>query len=119
MDDESIARLEELLRRLGTTIRDAVEGSNEVKDRIEALTADGWDAEVLLDALMPTLDDDDVLDVVGRQENPTSDAAAYRLDAADARWLAAIGISPTRHRSHPQRPLPPLRSSLPSEDAED
>lgn len=119
MDDESIARLEELLRRLGTTIRDAVEGSNEVKDRIDALTADGWDAEILLDALMPKLEDDEMLEILSRENDSPNGEAAYRLDAADARWLAAIGISPTRHRSHPQRPLPPLRSSLPSADGDD
>lgn len=121
MDEERIERLEELLRKLGVTIREAVGASNEVKDRLTELEADGWDGKHLLEAMMPKLHDD-IPGVVGDlvvAPDADSTEAGYRLDAADARWLAAIGISPTRYRSHPQRPLPPLEPSLPPTDGDD
>ena len=39
--------------------------------------------------------------------------AEYLLDASDARWLSAIGISPTKNRSIPRRALPPLNQPHP------
>lgn len=126
MDQGRRERLEQLLKRLGRAVRDSVRDSDEVHELLAELQADGWDAVMLLEASLVCRDDaeaddaeadDAEADAVDRlQVHPTAaaPAAEYRIDAADARWLAALGISPTRHRSQPRRPLPPYQgTSLP------
>jgi hypothetical protein len=114
-------RLEQLLKRLGRAVRDSVRDSDEVHGLLAELQADGWDAVMLLEASLVCRDDAEADDAEADdadqlQVHPTAaaPAAEYRIDAADARWLAALGISPTRHRSQPRRPLPPYQgTSLP------
>lgn len=121
MDQGRRERLEQLLKRLGRAVRDSVRDSDEVHGLLAELQADGWDAVMLLEASLVCRDDAEADDAEADdadqlQVHPTAaaPAAEYRIDAADARWLAALGISPTRHRSQPRRPLPPhQRTSLP------
>ncbi|HSL19593.1 MAG TPA: hypothetical protein VLB51_16930 [Methylomirabilota bacterium] len=119
MDQGRRERLERLLKRLGRAVRDSVRDSDEVHGLLAELQADGWDAVMLLEASLVCRDDaeaDADADADQLQVHPTAaaPAAEYRIDAADARWLAALGISPTRHRSQPRRPLPPYQgTSLP------
>ena len=49
-----------------------------------------------------------LVDLIDRLDTEPERKVEYRLNAHDARWLAAIGISPTRHRSRPSRSLPPF-----------
>ena len=115
MDDEKRARLNELLETLGHTINRAVSDSDEVNHVLAELHSHGWDAVMFLSASMLCRQDaggDEVNEGVRIQVGTADREVAYRLDAADARWLSAIGISPTRHRSHPQRALPPFNQSL-------
>lgn len=121
MDQGRRERLEQLLKRLGRAVRDSVRDSDEVHELLAELQADGWDAVMLLEASLVCRDDAEADDVEADDADrlqvlPTAaaPAAEYRIDAADARWLAALGISPTRHRSQPRRPLPPYQgTSLP------
>ncbi|HSN56706.1 MAG TPA: hypothetical protein VLT32_18695 [Candidatus Sulfomarinibacteraceae bacterium] len=135
MDQGRRERLEQLLKRLGRAVRDSVRDSDEVHELLAELQADGWDAVMLLEASLvcrddatdgvaevdadfdgTDVDDADVDDLGQLQvhQPAAAPAAEYRIDAADARWLAALGISPTRHRSQPRRPLPPYQgTSLP------
>lgn len=116
MDNERSKKLRKLLERLGTAIHASVVDSDEVKSCLDELQSGGWDAVMFLEA------------VLGCRSNQSSDSAQgalrihvgtthgetdYRLCPEDARWLASIGISPTKHRSHPQRPLPPLDQPFP------
>lgn len=116
MDDTQTKKLQRLLERLGRAIHHSVVDSGEVNNCLAELHAGGWDAAMFLEACL-SCRNDDFVDLtegalrihVGRPHR----GAEYRIDAADARWLAAIGISPTRHRSHPQRPLGPLSQPFP------
>jgi hypothetical protein len=112
VDDARTRRLEHLLERLGTAIRAAVADSAEVDNCLSRLRAEGLAGELLVEAALIAAGDD-----VGSAERlrirvDRPDRPEFLLTPEDARWLAAIGISPTRRRSHPQRPLPPLGPSL-------
>ena len=116
MDDARTRKLHRLLEKLGRAIHRSVVDADEVNSCLAELHADGWDAAMFLEASLGCRNDHDIdLDEgalrihVGRPQRE----AEYRIDASDARWLAAIGISPTRHRSHPQRVLPPLNQPFP------
>ena len=112
MDDETIARLKELLQRLGRSVHGAVVDSDEVNDGIAELRGSGWEAVMFLEASLLCRRDDEAVpgvDPLRIHVGVTHDEAEYRIDVDDARWLASLGISPTRHRSQPKHPLPPLR----------
>jgi hypothetical protein len=116
VDDARNARLENLLQRLGRLIHAAVVESEEVHAGLAELRADGWDAVMFLEVSMLCRSDESG----GRSVEPpkiqvsrTQHEAEYQLDPADARWLASLGISPTRHRSQPRRALPPLSPPSP------
>jgi hypothetical protein len=111
VDEERHMKLRRLMERLGRAMQESVAVSDEVKGRLAELHREGWDAVLSLEASPLYRDyeadgpgDEGVRIHVG----PAHRDADYRLVSDDARWLAAIGISPTRHRSHPQHPLPPL-----------
>jgi hypothetical protein len=111
VDDEKITRMRELLDRLGTAIHASVIDSDEVKRCLTELRGDGWDAVMMLEAALLCRHDeitDPLEETLRIRVDGGSDDAEYRLGSDDVRWLASIGVSPTRHRSHPQRPLPPL-----------
>jgi hypothetical protein len=116
VDDARRETLKLLLERLGRMIHAAVVDSDEVNDCLAELHGDGWDAVMFLEASMLCRRNDDGLpDEEGLQVHitHTRPQTEYRLDAADARWLASIGISPTKHRSQPRRALPPLHQPHP------
>ncbi len=116
MDHERSKKLKRLLERLGTAIHASVVDSEEVRSCLDELKRGGWDAVMFLEAALGCRSDDTAEPTRGSLRihvGATHGESDYRLCSDDARWLAAIGISPTRHRSHPQRPLPPLDQVFP------
>ena len=116
MDNERPKKLRKLLERLGTAIRASVVDSDDVKICLNELQSGGWDAVMILEAALGCRSGDSAKSTEGILRiriGTTQGKSEYRLVPDDARWLAAIGISPTRHRSHPQRPLPPLDQPFP------
>lgn len=115
MDDTRNTKLAKLLERLGRMIHAVVVDSDEVNACLDELREDGWDAVMFLEASMLCRSDEREEGANGpRIEVATVPETEYRLDPADARWLASLGISPTRHRSLPRRALPPLNQPHPS-----
>jgi hypothetical protein len=116
VDHERSKKLRRLLERLGTAIHASVVDSEEVKSCLSELQGGGWDAVMFLEAALGCRSDggaDPAEGALRIHVGNTHGESEYRLMPEDARWLAAIGISPTRHRSHPQRPLPPLDQGFP------
>ena len=116
MDEARTKKISKLLERLGRAIHAAVVDSDEVNNCLAELHSDGWDAVMFLEASLLCRHDEDQ-EPLGEElrihVGTTHREAEYRLDSADARWLTAIGVSPTKHRSHPQRALPPLNQPYP------
>jgi hypothetical protein len=111
VDEGRITRLRELLDRLGRAIHASVVDSDEVKLCLSELRGDGWDAVMLLEASLGCRHDENPDQPKGALRihvGGTRGETEYRLGSDDARWLASIGVSPTRHRSSPRHPLPPL-----------
>lgn len=117
VDNARSKKLRKLLERLGIAIHASVVESDEVKRCLKELQSDGWDAVMFLEAALGCrsgLSEDSGEGTLRiRIGTTTQGESEYRLAADDARWLASIGISPTKHRSHPQRPLPPLNQPFP------
>jgi len=116
VDNERPKKLRRLLERLGTAIHASVVDSDEVKTCLGELQSGGWDAVMFLEAALgcPSGDGADSAEGTLRiHVGTTHGESDYRLVPDDARWLSSIGISPTKHRSHPQRPLPPLDQPFP------
>lgn len=116
MDHGQSERLRELLERLGTAIHASVADADEVQRCLAELRGDGWDAVMILEATLLCRHDENTDPIQGELRihvGGKRTEAEYRIGSDDARWLAAIGVSPTRHRSHPQRPLPPLVQLFP------
>ena len=111
MDDARTKKLQKLLDRLGRVIHASVVDSDEVNNCLAELHSDGWDAVMFLEASLSCRHDENTKPSEGTLRihvGTTHRDTEYQLCSDDARWLASIGISPTRHRSHPQHPLPPL-----------
>ncbi len=110
MDDARIDKLQQLLEQLGRAIHASVVDSAEVEECLSRLRADGFDGDLLLEAALIAGNGDGQRMAGGRLRIRLhrADRPEYLLSSQDARWLASIGISPTRQRSHPQHPLPPL-----------
>ena len=116
MDDARTRKLHRLLERLGQAIHRSVVDSDEVNSCLAELHAGGWEAVMFLEASLGCRNDGGLDLDEGALRIHVSRAqreVEYLIDSGDARWLAAIGISPTRHRSHPQRALPPLNQPYP------
>lgn len=116
MDNGKSRKLRKLLERLGTAIHASVVDSDEVRNCLDELQRGGWDAVMFLEAALGRQTDegaDSARSALRIHVGATHGESEYRLGPEDARWLASIGISPTRHRSHPQRPLPPLEQPFP------
>jgi len=116
VDETRTGKIKKLLERLGTAIHASVIDSDEVNDCLAELHSGGWDAVMFLEASLLCRQDegsDPVEEEFRIHVGTTHREAEYLLDSVDARWLAGIGISPTRHRSHPQHSLPPLSQPFP------
>jgi hypothetical protein len=112
MEESRTERLQHLLRKLGKAVHGSVVRSDEVRSCLEELHRDGWHAVMMLEANVACASDGGVeaetaklrLHVDGGVDGAE---ATYQIDVADARWLAALGIAPGRHRSRgptaPQR----------------
>lgn len=114
MEESRTQRLHELLRRLGKALHATVGRSDEVRDCLQELHEDGWQAVMMLETSIACGEDGSL--EVGQgtmrlhiEENAT--APEYRIGVDDARFLSSIGISAGRHRS-PVRFLPPPESDL-------
>lgn len=112
MEESRTQRLHELLRRLGKALHSTVVRSDEVRDCLQELHEDGWQAVMMLETSVACGEDGSL--EVGQgtmrlhiEENAT--APEYRIGVDDARFLSSIGISAGRHRS-PVRFLPPPES---------
>lgn len=108
MEESRTQRLHELLRRLGKALHATVVRSDEVRECLEELHEDGWQAVMMLETSLVCGEDGSV--EAGRgtmrlhvgEDSPTPE---YRIGVDDARFLSSIGISFGRHRS-PSKPLP-------------
>ena len=116
MDDARTKEIRKLLERLRTAIHASVVDSDEVNSCLAELRSGGRDAVMFLEASLVCRQDENT-DQAERtfriQVGANPGDTKYSLGSDDARWLSSIGISPTRHRSHPQHPLPPLYQPFP------
>ncbi len=109
MEESRTLRLHQLLRRLGEAVHGSVVRSDEVRSCLEEMREDGWRGVMLLEASVACREDGTLEVARGSMRlhvDADHDAAAYRIDIDDARFLSDIGISPSRHRSrgtHPRR----------------
>ncbi len=107
MEESRTERLQQLLRKLGKAVHASVVGSEDVRSCLEELHRDGWRAVMMLEASLACGDDGAIEPETARLRlhvNAPGDGAepAYRIDVADARFLASLGIAPGRHRSRSQ-----------------
>ncbi len=108
MEESRTQRLHELLRRLGKALHATVVRSDEVRECLEELHGDGWQAVMMLETSLVCGEDGSV--EVGRgtmrlHVGENSSMPEYRIGVDDARFLSSIGISFGRHRS-PAKILP-------------
>ncbi len=106
MEESRNQRLQELLRRLGKALHETVVRSDEVRDCLNELHEDGWQAVMMLETSLACGEDGSL--EVGRgtmrlHVADSSTSAEYRIGVDDARFLSSIGISAGRHRSAPAR----------------
>ena len=102
MEESRTQRLHELLRRLGKALHATVVRSDEVRECLEELHEDGWQAVMMLETSLVCGEDGSV--EVGRgtmrlHVGENSSMPVYRIGVDDARFLSSIGISIGRHRS--------------------
>ncbi|MCW8985659.1 MAG: hypothetical protein OQK55_09970 [Thermoanaerobaculales bacterium] len=117
MEESRTQRLHELLRRLGKALHATVVRSDEVRQCLEELHEDGWQAVMMLETSLVCGEDGSV--EVGRgtmrlHVGEGSSTPEYRIGVDDARFLSSIGISFGRHRS-PSKCLPRPQSEPDSE----
>jgi hypothetical protein len=108
MEESRTQRLHELLRRLGKALHATVVRSDEVRECLEELHEDGWQAVMMLETSLVCGEDGAVEVGRGTMRLHVGDNAStpeYRMDVEDARFLSSIGISIGRHRS-PSKRLP-------------
>ena len=108
MEESRTQRLHELLRRLGKALHATVVRSDEVRECLEELHEDGWQAVMMLETSLVCGEDGSV--EVGRgtmrlHVGERSSPPDYRIGVDDARFLSSIGISVGRYRS-PAKTLP-------------
>jgi hypothetical protein len=109
MEESRTQRLHELLRRLGKALHATVVRSDEVRDCLQELHNDGWQAVMMLETSVACGEDGSLEAGQGTmrlhiEENSTT--PEYRIGVDDARFLSSLGISAGRHRS-PVKFLPP------------
>ena len=101
--------LHELMQRLARAVHGGVARSSEVRSCLEELHRAGWDAVMLLEASVVFRENGEPLSNeaflhVHADPRPRPE---YRLSPDDVAFLASLGISPTRYRSAPSRPISP------------
>jgi len=106
MEDSRTQRLHELLRKLGKALHATVVRSEEVRECLEELHEDGWQAVMMLETSLACGEDGAV--EVGRgtmrlHVGENSSTPEYRIGVEDARFLASVGISIGRYRSPSKR----------------
>jgi len=106
MEESRTQKIQQLLRRLGKAVHGSVVRSEEVQACLRELHEAGWDAVMLLEASLAcrstgAMEVEDASMHVHADPSPVR--VTYRIDAADAEILSALGISPSRHRSTPSR----------------
>ena len=117
VDNERSRKIRKLLERLSAAIHASVVRSDEVRVCLDELQSIGWDAVMFLEPTLGCRSDEGADSDGGTlriRVGATNGESEYRIVPEDARWLASIGISPTKRRSHPQRPLPPLNQLFPT-----
>jgi hypothetical protein len=109
MEESRNQRLHELLRRLGQALHATVVRSDEVRDCLQELHEDGWQAVMMVETSVACGEDGSLEFGQGTMRLHVEEDASvpeYRIGVDDARFLSSIGISAGRHRS-PVRFLPP------------
>jgi hypothetical protein len=102
MEEPRTQRLHELLRRLGKALHATVVRSDEVRECLEELHEDGWQAVMMLETSLVCGEDGSVEVGRGTMRLHVAESSAspeYRIGVDDARFLSSIGISAGRHRS--------------------
>jgi len=117
MEESRTQKLHELLRRLGKALHATVVRSDEIRECLEELHEDGWQAVMMLETSLVCGEDGSV--EVGRgtmrlHVGENSSMPEYRIGVDDARFLSSIGISIGRHRS-PSKILPRPQSESDSD----
>ena len=114
MDRSRAQRLHQLLKRLGRAVHGSVVKSDEVRQCLQELHEEGWNAVMLLEASVTCRDEGvkrgpaSLRIHVGQESSSpvkpeTSDKVEYRINRQDASFLRSLGISPSRHHSTPSR----------------
>lgn len=104
MEESRTERLQQLLRKLGKAVHASVVSSDEVRSCLEELHRDGWQAVMMLEASLACGDEGTIEAETAKLRLHVNDPSdgndpAYRIDVADARLLASLGIAPGRHRT--------------------
>jgi hypothetical protein len=117
MEESRTQRLQELLRRLGKALHSTVVRSEEVRDCLEELHDDGWQAVMMLETSLVCGEDGSIEVGRGTMRLHVEDGSVipeYRIGVDDARFLESLGITAGRHRSPPK--LLPRPQSEPDGD---
>jgi hypothetical protein len=95
--------LREMLKELGQAINESISGSGRVHDSIQRIRDEGYNLYMVLDAKVgvnrraprsgsrrrPVAGN-------GKDDAPTGNQAAFRINIKDLRFLKSVGIDPTR-----------------------
>lgn len=113
MEDSRTHRLRKLLKQLGEAVHGSVTNSEDVRDRLQELHDDGWQAVMIVEASLACREDGTVGVERGTVRLHVDDddvSVRYRIGSGDARFLSSLGISADRHRSQKARvPRLPIR----------
>ncbi len=103
MEEPRTQKLHQLLKRLGTALHGSVVDSDEVQECLRELHEAGWDAVMMLEASVVCRADGSIepgqASLHVHADPRPRPRVEYRMNLHDAAFLAALGISPTRHRS--------------------
>lgn len=94
--------LREMLKELGQAINESISGSGRVHDSIQRIRDEGYNLYMVLDAKVGVNKHDGRSGSRGRssaarRDNaPSEERAAFRINVKDLRFLKSVGIDPTR-----------------------
>ena len=95
-------KLQLLLKKLGKAVHASIVNADEVGACLRELKAHGWDAVMIMEASLVCREDGASMIEDSSMHihiDPMIHEVRYRIDSSDARLLASLGISPSRHRS--------------------